>query len=171
VVDQLLVGVAGVVVGALLGGSGKYFTLRRDAWTEARASGLLLLAEVQALGDACRADPVVAGTSVVIKGWESHAKTLAHFRRGNFPNGFKAPEWLELAGCVARLERFHAAPQADPHGKWRTSVNRELDKAERLLDRFKEDPPVFNYVVGTGIRKYIAFLAPGGGRQRKIEDP
>ena len=178
--DQVIVGVVGIVVGTLLGGSGKYFRLRRDAWTEARASGLLVLAEVQALSDACRADPVAAGTSVAVKDWELHGKTLAHFRRGNFPNGFKAEEWLELASCVARLERLRAAPSSDPDGKWRMSVNRELADAERLLARFEADPAVFLYVVRTGLKKYIT--APfrlvgksidairGVGRQPQTED-
>jgi hypothetical protein len=51
-----LIAFAGIVVGALLGGTGKYFTQRRDAWIVTRASGLLLLADVHALCDARRSD-------------------------------------------------------------------------------------------------------------------
>lgn len=118
-----------------------------------------MLAEVRglhsALRDASSSDPVVAGTSVAVKGWESHGETLAHFRRGNFPNGFRAPEWLELASCFAQLERFQAAPRTSRDIDWLKDVNSELVEAEQLLTGFKDDPPVFGYVIKTGLRKYL----------------
>jgi hypothetical protein len=144
-VDQALVAVAGIVIGALLGGSGKYFTSRRDAWAEARASGLLLLAGVRAVREARLADPFDA--SFGVESWESNEAILAHFRRGSFPNGFKAPEWLALAACFARLERFQAQPQADRGDEWSTGVDSELLAAEELLSPFEDDPPVVGYVI------------------------
>jgi hypothetical protein len=163
-VDQALVAVAGIVIGALLGGSGKYFTSRRDAWAEARASGLLLLADVRALLETHRTELVDAGASLGVKSWESHQATLAHFRRGSFPNGFKAPEWLALAACFARLKKFQAEPKADRGEEWSKSVGEELLAAERLLAPFEEDPPVLSYVVSTGVMSRIEILGRAGMR-------
>jgi hypothetical protein len=163
-VDQALVAVAGIVIGALLGGSGKYFTSRRDAWAEARASGLLLLAEVRALLEDSHPDGVDAGASLGVKSWESHQVTLAHFRRGSFPNGFKAPEWLTLAACFARLKRFQEEPVADRGDNWSKSVRNELLVAERLLARFEDDPPVFSHVVRTGVMSMIESVGHAGMR-------
>jgi hypothetical protein len=163
-VDQALVAVAGIVIGALLGGSGKYFTSRRDAWAEARASGLLLLANVRAVREVHLSEPFNPEASFGVKGWESHGAILAHFRRGSFPNGFKAPEWLAVAACFARLESFRAAPKADRDVEWSKSVDSELLAAERLLAPFEADPPVFGYVVRTGAMNFIETLGRAGMR-------
>jgi hypothetical protein len=157
-VDQALVAVAGIVIGALLGGSGKYFTSRRDAWAEARASGLVLLADVRALLETHLSEVIDPGASLEVKGWESHQVTLAHFRRGGFPNGFRAPEWLALAACFARLKRYGAEPKAGRGDKWSKSVGEELLAAERLLAPFEQDPPVLSYVVRTGVMYRIEML-------------
>lgn len=162
--DQVLVAVVGVVIGAVLGGSGKYFTSRRDAWAETRASGLLLLAEVRALLEIRLSEMVDAGASLGVKSWESHQTTLAHFRRGSFPNGFKAPEWLALAACFARLKRFEAEPKADRGDEWARMAGDELLDAERLLAPFEQDPPVFSYVVRTGVMSRIEMVGHAGMR-------
>lgn len=99
-----------------------------------------------------------------MKSWESHRAALAHFRRGGFPNGFRAPEWLALAACFARLERFQAEPKADRGEVWSKSVGEELQAAERLLAPFEEDPPVLSYVVRTGVMYRIEILGRAGMR-------
>lgn len=109
--DQALIGLAGIVVGALLGGTGKYFTQRRDAWARARTSGLLLLADVRAL------------------------------------RGFRAPEWLALADCFSHLQKLSTAQGGDRGAEWWKEVGAQLQEAEKLLDRFADDPPVFPYVL------------------------
>lgn len=149
--DQAIIGLAGIVVGALLGGTGKYFTQRRDAWIQARTSGLLLLADVRALRDAQITDRIVAETEVGVKSWQSHRQVLAGFRRGNYPNGFKASEWLTLASCFAHLNELHATRQMGGDGEWWSCVRRELVAAERLLARFEDDPRVLTYVIRTSV--------------------
>jgi hypothetical protein len=163
-VDQALVAVAGIVIGALLGGSGKYFTSRRDAWAKARQGGLLLLAQVRALLAAGPSGTVNADISLGVESWKSHEATLAHFRRGSFPNGFKAPEWLALAACFARLERFQAEPEGGRDEEWRKSVGDELLAAEQLLEQFEDDPPVLGYVVRTRAMSVIENVGRAGMR-------
>ena len=150
---EALIGLAGIVVGTLLGGTGKYWLLRRDAWREARSSGLLLLADIRALRNAQSAIGVVSDTELGVKSWEAHRQVLAGFRRGNFPSGFRAPEWLELAGHFARLTELYAAGELDAdRQRWREAQD-ELAAAERLLARFEQDPPVFAYVVRASLRR------------------
>jgi hypothetical protein len=144
---EALIGLAGIVIGALLGGSGKYWLLRRDAWREARTSGLLLLAEVRALREADPADPVVSDTELGAKAWEAHRQVLAGFRQGSFPNGYRAPEWLQLARHFAHLKKIHMTDKPAGDRDWWNRAKQELDAAERLLARFENDPPVFGYVV------------------------
>jgi len=141
------------VLGTVLGGTGKYWLLRRDAWREARTSGLLLLADVRALREAQVTAPVVSGTELGVKSWKSQRKVLAGFRRGNFPNGFKAPEWLKLASHFAHLEELYGAHQLEGDGDWWRQAQVELGAAERLLARFEADPPVFWYVLRATISR------------------
>ena len=150
--DEALVGLAGIVVGALLGGTGRYWLLRRDAWSQARASGLLLLADVRALRAAQPTDRVVSETELGVRSWASAREVLAGFRRGNFPNGYRAPEWLELAGHFARLDQLRNGWEPADGMEWRRA-QAELEAAERLLGRFENDPPVFGYVVKGTFRR------------------
>jgi hypothetical protein len=156
-VDEALIGglagIAGAVLGAVLGGTGKYWLLRRDAWMEARRSGLLLLADVRAL---CGAEPgsrVVTGTELGLKSWEAHREVLAGFRRGRFPNGFRASEWLELARHFAQLKELHTACPTDGDGDRWSKAQAELVAAERLLVRFELDPRVLPYVIWGTLRR------------------
>lgn len=151
-VDAALIGLAGIVVGALLTGTGRYFSQRRDAWREARASGLLLLAEVRALRGAQHDDAVVATTRLGTTTWSAHKAVLAGFRQGTYPSGFKAPEWLTLASHMAELEALYVNHHADADGTWWTAAQHELSEAYRSLSRFGEDPPVFRYVVCAMLR-------------------
>ena len=148
-VTAALAGAAGVLLGAFAGGITKYWGLRRDAWSEARASGLILLADVRALRAAeSSGAPVVSDTELGVKSWRSHRQVLAKFRRGNFPSGFYADEWLELARHFALLEKLHgqSETEADPN-RWKRAQS-ELAAAEDLLVQFEEDPKVFWYVLG-----------------------
>jgi hypothetical protein len=145
-VDAAVTGLAGVAIGTALGGTGKYFSLRRDAWREARTSGLLLLADVQALRDVDATDEFVAHSRLGTKSWRAQCQTLASFRRGSYPSGFRAPEWLTLAGHFAQLERLDAARVAK-EGDWWSSAQTELAGAEKLLAHFANDPPVLTYVL------------------------
>jgi hypothetical protein len=145
--DAALIGLAGIVVGTLLGGTGRYWLLRRDLWREARTSGLLLLADVRALREAQATARVVSDTKLGVSSWESHRKVLAEFRRGSFPNGFKAPEWLELAVHFAHLREFSITDEPEGDGDSWSRAQNELAAAERLLARFEEDPPVLGYVL------------------------
>jgi hypothetical protein len=148
---EALIGLAGVVVGTLLGGTGKYWLLRRDAWSKARTSGLLLLADVRALIAAQAADQVVSDTELGVKSWESQREVLAGFRQGNFPNGFRAPEWLALAAHFAQLRELYGGFQPDRDAdRWRRAQH-ELEAAAGLLARFEQDPPVLGYVVRSAI--------------------
>jgi hypothetical protein len=153
VVKEALIGVAGIVVGTLLGGTGKYWLLRRDAWSEARTSGLLLLADVRALREAHAGSRVVTDTELGVKSWDSHRQVLAGFRQGNFPNGFRAPEWLELAGHFAHLKELDTTHQPERDGDRWSDAQDELVATERLLARFEQDPPVFGYVVRAALRR------------------
>jgi len=148
---EALIGLAGVVIGAVLGGTGKYWSLRRDAWKAARASGLLLLADVRALCSAKSSDSVLVNTQLGATSWEAHGRSLAEFRQGNFPNGFRAPEWLMLASHFARLEQLSAERPAGSAGEWWAQAQAELAAAESLLRRFEDDPPVLGYVVRAAI--------------------
>ena len=152
-VKEALIGLAGIVVGTLLGGTGKYWLLRRDAWREARTSGRLLLADVRALRRAHAAARVVSDTELGVNTWASHRQVLAGFRRGSFPNGFKAPEWLELAGRFAELEELYHSRQRKGDGKWWSRAQDELASAESLLVRFEHDPPVLGYVILATLRR------------------
>lgn len=145
-VEALIGGVGGVLLGTLLGGTGKYWLLRRDAWSEARTSGLLLLADVCALYKVQPDARIVSDTELGVRSWESHRQVLAGFRRGNFPNGFQAAEWLELAGHFAQLKELLAS-QPNGDADWWSRAQAELGSAELLLARFEHDPRVFGYVV------------------------
>jgi hypothetical protein len=146
-VEEALIAIAGAVVGTALGGTGKYWLLRRDAWREARTSGLLLLADVRALCQAEAGARIVTDTEFGVKTWESQRQVLAGFRRGNFPNGYRAPEWLELAGHFAELREFYSEYHPDENDDLWRRAKEKLAAAECLLVRFREDPPVFWYVV------------------------
>jgi hypothetical protein len=144
--DSALIGVAGVAIGTALGGTNKYFSERRDAWKEARTSGLLLLADVRALREAQSTAQIVSDTRLGVKSWESHRQVLAGFRRGRFPNGFLARDWLKLANHFAHLEQLYAERQSK--GKvWWSRAQTELEAAESLLARFEFDPRVVGYVL------------------------
>jgi hypothetical protein len=146
---EAVIGLAGVIAGLVLGGTGKYFTQRRDAWLRARTAGLLLLADVRALRDAETAGPVVVETQLGAKSWASQRLTLAGFRRGTYPNGLTAPDWLKLAGHFARLKEIDDARDSD----WWGEAQRELAEVERLLSGFERDPPLLRYVVRQSWRR------------------
>lgn len=150
---EALIGLAGLLLGTLLGGTGKYWLLRRDAWSTARTSGLLVLADVRALRGADPGAPLVAETELGTRTWEEHRQVLAGFRRGNFPNGFRAPEWLELASHFARLKQLHAAGSDREDADAWSGVQQELAAAERLLSRFEHDPAVLGYVLRASFRR------------------
>lgn len=150
-------GLIGIVVGALLGGIGHYFfSQRRDAWLEARASGLLLLADVRALR-ATKDSRLGARTGAALKTWDAEREAVAHFRIGSYPSGYKAPEWLTLASHFERIQDLHAklaaVPAARKTSKWQLGVRVEATAAEQLLARFEADPGVFWYVVKAPFRK------------------
>lgn len=147
--DEALIGLAGIVVGALLGATGTYFRLRRDAWIEARANGLVLLADVCALLAASPTDHVVGDTLLGTKTWDRRGEALVRFRRGNYPSGLNASEWLRLAGHFAQLrELARGLPLCD----WKL-VKAELTASKELLDCFDFDPPVLPYVIRTGLKE------------------
>jgi hypothetical protein len=118
--------------------------------------GLLLLADVRALREAPPDARVVSDTKLGARSWESHREVLAAFRRGNFPNGFKAPEWLELAGRFAHLENLYATGERKRDRAWWNSAQVELAGAERLLAHFEFDPGVLGYVLGSPLRRLKA---------------
>jgi hypothetical protein len=112
-----------------------------------------LLADVRAL---CGAEPgsrVVSATELGVKSWEAHREVLAGFRRGNFPNGFRAAEWLELARHFAQLKERDPASVTNRDGDRWSDAQAELVAAERLLARFEQDPPVFGYVIRSALRR------------------
>jgi hypothetical protein len=157
VIDTALIGLAGVVAGVLLGGAGKYWTQRRDAWKEARASGLLLLAHIRALQDTQPSSRLVSDSKLGVIAWEEHQATLAGFRRGSFPNGLKAAEWLRLAERFARLAQLHSRrndgwwrdPTSLPDAavSWWNEATAELQAADLLLADFANDPPVVLHAI------------------------
>jgi hypothetical protein len=78
---------------------------------------------------------------------------LGWVRQGNFPNGFRAPEWLKLPGHFAHLKELYGTGQLDADDdRWRDAQG-EVAAAERLLARFEHDPPVFAYVVRAAISR------------------
>jgi hypothetical protein len=83
-VDQALIGLAGVFVGAALGGTGKYFTTRRDRWLVARASGLILLADTQAIL-ASRAQVEGIDISPLLASWQAKARSSRGFAGAHIP--------------------------------------------------------------------------------------
>jgi hypothetical protein len=159
--EQALIGLAGIVVGVLLGGTGTYFTQRRDAWTKARAHGLLLLADVTALLAAQRTDPVVVRTELGLKSWRRAGRPLARFRVGNYPSGFKGPQWLALAANFARLERLNGTPQAERDAEWWARAQAELTGAKELLERFSDDPKVLPYVIRASVSERLGRRSGG----------
>ncbi|MEY2513625.1 MAG: hypothetical protein QOJ89_983 [bacterium] len=150
-----IVGLVGIVVGALLGGTGKYFTQRRDAWLKARASGLALLAEVRAVRAALAAGRLT--TVVAIEGWTTHGEVLASFRRGNYPSGLVASEWLKLAAGFAELATLDAKAVRDE--AWTERVDHELRAAQEILKGFEHDPAVLPSVIEAGVSRYLKQLA------------
>jgi hypothetical protein len=164
--DSALIGLAGVIGGLVLGGTGKYFTQRRDAWLQARASGLLLLADIRALCDAQSTDAVVAETELGTKSWESERQALAGFRRGSYPSGLTAPEWLRLARHFTELNKIYATPEKDRKGDWWTDARCELVGARELLARFGFDPPVLWHVIKNGAERVLTWLRSLAARRR-----
>ena len=140
---EALIGLAGIVVGAVLGATGTYWRLRRDAWAEARANGLMLLAAVRAV----LAEDERRNLDDLLAAWDQRAEVLAKFRRGSYPSGLEAPEWLKLATRFASLRRLSAATPRDD-----SQVRAELVGATECLAGFEYDPPVFPYVVVTGLK-------------------
>jgi len=143
-----LIGVAGVIGGLVLGGVGKYFTQRRDAWLEARAAGLLLLADIRRYA-ALIDDGSIAAVELGVKSWEQQREALARFRRGSYPSGLKAPEWLRLAAHFAQLQTLSGSDKRSP----RAEVQCELKGIVELLTPFERDQAVLPYVLKTGLRK------------------
>jgi hypothetical protein len=151
-VDEALIGLAGIVVGAVLGALGTYFRLRRDAWSDARATGLVLLAAISA---ARQGSAHSEGVGRLLELWGKRGEVLAKFRRGNYPSGLPGPDWLLLAEHIASLRALQASDRPrDP--AWSKLAGEQLDGAEHLLRSFKSDPPVFSYFV-------VTVLKGGGG--------
>ena len=150
--EEGLFALGGIVVGAFLGGMGRYWALRRDAWKEARAAGLLLLSDVILVRKAEPSDWIVSETALGVKTWETHREVLAGFRRGTFPHGLKAPEWLELADHFAELSKLFTTHAYSTDGRWSDDAWEKLACAERLLKRFGHDPIVLLYVITYPIR-------------------
>jgi hypothetical protein len=152
-VQEALIAIGAAILGTAAGGTGKYWLLRRDAWREARTSGLLLLADVRALCKAKASDRIVTDTEFGVKTWGSQREVLAGFRKGNFPNGYKAPEWLELAGLFAELKELYSKYQARQNDDLWRDAKKKLGDAKCLLDRFEDDPSVFWYVVKASVMR------------------
>jgi hypothetical protein len=158
-----LIGLVGVIGGLILGGTGKYFNQRRDAWLQARAAGLLLLADIRTLCDdhTEKTDTVVAETALGAKSWESQRRALAGFRRGTYPSGVTASEWLKLAGLFAKLDKINKARGEN----WWTEAKRELIAVKLLLAQFERDPPVLPSVARTGWHNTWVWLRSSKGRK------
>jgi hypothetical protein len=147
-----VVGLIGASAGLVVGNSSKYFGQRRDAWREARAAGLNVLADVRAL----RALPEGAGIATaqrLARTWAAERQMLATFRRGNYPNGLTAVEWVTVADAFAHLEaRLPMAPDAESvapdaeSGSWWKEVQPQLRLIETVLADFKHDPSVVRHV-------------------------
>ena len=153
--NPAVIGVVGIVVGAVLGGTGKYFTQRRDAWVRARASGLALLAQVRWARVALAEGHLT--TEISVADWKTHGPVLASFRPGNYPSGLNASQWLELARLVTVLARLDAMPYRG--GTWMSSATYELRNAQKILDRFEHDPPVLASVIRTSASRHPKTLA------------
>jgi hypothetical protein len=151
-VDQALIGLAGVFVGAVgtaFTGAGKYFTNRRDAWIVARASGLILLADARAtLASQSHGGDI--DISPLLTSWQANRVILAGFRRGAYPSGFRASEWLALAAGFARLTTLNEVKQCERDARWQAAASNEARGVEALLDDFADDPKVFSSVLRTG---------------------
>jgi len=116
-------------------------------------SGLLLLADVRAIRASEPTARVVSETELGVKTWHLHREVLAGFRRGSFPSGFQAPEWLQLAAHFAQLNELYGTGQLDAReDDWRRAQE-ELAAAEGLVVRFESDPKVFWYVVQSALKR------------------
>ena len=146
-----LIGLAGVGVGALLSGAGKYWTGRRDAWRQARASGLLVLGDLRALNQIKRTGDTdqqslacvrrdAARTAILT--WAAQREILAAFRPGTYPNGLTASQWLELSDRFARLAQLEAEHVCGCDERWWSEARSELQGAQENLACFENDPRV-----------------------------
>lgn len=148
--SDALIGLVGVVVGAVLAGTGQYFTARRDAWIDARLHGLRLLADVDALVAGGPDSRAVSETRLGVASWLEHRDVLAKFRRGTYPNGFKASEWLDLAACFAELHQLDGVPAPERTAAWWGDAQAKFAEAERLLAPFRDDPRVLAHALRLG---------------------
>jgi len=168
--DSAVIGLAGVVAGLVVGNGGKYFGQRRDAWREARAAGLIVLADMRALRSAPQGARL-ATAHTLVETWAAKREVLASFRRGNYPNGFKAEEWVKVAGALGRLEASlltatevglapaGASSDADPvleetsAPHWWVEVERHLRRSEKILSDFEHDPGVVWHNIRAGVSR------------------
>ena len=99
-----------------------------------------------------RAKPgCVVDTELGVKTWEAHREVLAGFRRGSFPNGFRAAGWLQLARTFARLKELEFQRQKHGNNEWWRAAQPELSEAERRLQRFENDPRVVLYTIRSAL--------------------
>jgi hypothetical protein len=136
-VNEAVLGLAGVVAGLVVGNTGKYFGQRRNAWREARGAGLIVLADVRAL-HAAPAGRRLAGARRLAASWDANRQVLATFRRGTYPNGLMAYEWVRLADAFARLAACLPPAAAD----WWEDAQPHLHTIEDILSDFMYDPAV-----------------------------
>jgi hypothetical protein len=139
-------GVIGVLLGGILGGGASYFMTRRQSWSSARASALLMLEELALLDTALArwevSDLPVWAEDLGVASWEEHRQALT-FRKGYYPSGLNATEWLRLADTFVNLRVLHEWDANVRDEVWRERAIENFARAKALLLQFELDPPAF----------------------------
>ena len=134
--SDALIGVAGVIVGATLGGTGKYFTARKGGSCERLVgSGRCSRAPRGSL------QRCPGGRQQ--RNWELNVGVTSPHARGiparTFPNGFKAAGWLCLAGKFARLKELDPVRRMDGSAAWWRNALRTVARLEPDPDQDPAD--------------------------------
>jgi hypothetical protein len=85
-----------------------------------------------------------------VQAWAEHRAALL-FRRGNFPSGLPAAEWLKLAESFEQLKELLLTGQRSGHSAkaMTTAINDSLT----ILSVFRTDDPVLRVFLGNTLRR------------------
>jgi len=158
---EAVFGVVGVVLGAILGAGASYFMVRRKSWSDARDAALLLLEELHVAQRALERGTYEPG-GLGVAAWQNNRRALT-FRKGCYPSGLHALEWLDLAAAFDNLRLLDRCSSSERDETWLVTAHDNIEHARRLVHPFELDPPVLSTFVlclGHSIISFFSSKAP-----------
>jgi len=153
----------GVLLGGILGAGASYLMVRRKSWSDARAAALRILEDLHlaeiVLGQGTDYEfPPWAG-DLGVRSWQRHREALT-FRKGYYPSGLHALEWLELAATFGDLRLLNEWSASERDEAWGVSAHKNVTYAQSLLKQFEDDPPALKTFLRNLVRSALQSSGP-----------